>query len=97
MLFICITTMTSKWWPGSNIYPVLEVKFGWNTEEVREYNLALLIIVSLASSVFGLLVGTFLMKDGRRRAVIIGLSGIIVGSLCKVLAIFPLFLIGVFL
>ena len=98
MIYISLVTTTAKWFPGKRILPLLEAKFGWETtEEAVVWQKEVMTRMSYVCIVLGIIVGTFLMRYGRRRSVIIGLCLIIFGSLCKLVLFFPVYMAGEFL
>ena len=96
MTMISLVSMTCYWQPDRNdIWPVMSVKFGWNTQAERDYYKYVVRDVSLGCHLLGILLGTFLMKYSRRNAVITGLSLVIIGTLFHMILNLIVFVIGV--
>ena len=77
------------------MFPLLEAKFGWSSKEETERKIALLTGAFIATQMFGLAFGTYLLKFGRRHSLLIGCYLGCFGGVLHMILIWPIHVVGV--
>ena len=72
ILVMSCAVVAQKWIAGSQIFPILSVKFGWTTEKQEERGLSLLMAVAISVGVVFYAISGKLMQKGRRKLLIWG-------------------------
>ena len=69
------------------------MKFGWNDEQ-KDNNFQYILFSDTAGKLLGSLLSGKVMKYGRRRALIIGLTISIIGNSLQQVVVFPIYMLG---
>lgn len=95
MLVMTSCTLALRLHAGSQVYPLIAAKFGWNTKEEFESKLQLFAVVIIITGVCGVAAGTFLMRYGRRFSLRVGISTAFIGGCILLILVWPIHLYGV--
>ena len=97
MFTMCLVEFSQKELTGSQILPLLAAKFGWATEEDKDWNFTILSVFTLIGVILGSAASGKIMQSGRRRAIVIGVSTAIIGALMMQVLRFEVYVLGSFL
>ena len=80
---MCLIEFGQKALVGSQLLPLLAAKFDWDTEAKKEVYETILQTFALCGMIIGSALGGKLIQSGRRKAIFMGLTAAICGSLMQ--------------
>ena len=93
MAVIILTQFASKFVPAQQINGILSVKFGWDKQQ-KDDNFQYILFSDTVGKLLGSLISGKVIKYGRRRALLIGLTISIFGNSLEQVMIFPVYFLG---
>ena len=91
---MCLNFIAARYVLGSQIYPLMAVKLGWDTDKEVQSHVSILAGCAILGAATGAGVGSKMMAKGRRRAILFMAFTFLIGSaLLQVLNFWPI-LIG---